>query len=110
MALSVERLGEVEHERQREPSALITPEPCYESDLRMTLADMRVLGVRELNVLCLNPACRHEITFSADDYASEIEMSWFRSRMICARCGDRRLDVRPNWKEQPTKPTKLRYD
>ena len=51
----------------------------------MTLANMRVLGVRELNVLCLNPACRHEITFSADDYASEIEMSWFRSRMICAK-------------------------
>ena len=82
----------------------------YTDGRAMTLAKMRGLGVRNLNVLCLNPACRHEITFSADDYASEIEMSWFRSRMICARCGDRRLDVRPNWKEQPTKPTKLRYD
>jgi hypothetical protein len=24
--------------------------------------------------------------------------------------GRKRVDVRPNWKEQPTRPTKLRYD
>jgi hypothetical protein len=28
---------------------------------------------------------------------------WFRSRVVCAKCGSRgnKIDVRPNWKEQP---------
>jgi hypothetical protein len=80
----------------------------YTDGRAMTLANMRGLGVRKLNVLCLNPACRHEITFNADDYGDDIEVSWFRPRMICARCGGK-VDVRPHWKEQSTMPTRLRY-
>ena len=67
----------------------------------VTLGNMRANGVPGLNVQCLNPACRHEITFSVDDYADDIEVSWFRPRMICSKCGDKRIDVQPNWKEQP---------
>jgi hypothetical protein len=26
------------------------------------------------------------------------------------KCGGKRVDVRPNWKEQPVLPTKLRYE
>jgi hypothetical protein len=72
----------------------------YTDGRAMTLASMRRLGLRELNVPCLNPACRHEKTFSTDDYADEIEVSWFRSCMICAKCGGK-VDARPNWKERP---------
>jgi hypothetical protein len=81
----------------------------YTNGRAITLASMRRLGLRELNVLCLNPTCRHEKAFSADDYADEMEVSWFRPRMICAKCGGK-VDVRPKWKEQPTMPTRLRYD
>jgi hypothetical protein len=30
----------------------------------------------------------------------------------CGKCGgrDNKIDVRPNWKEQPVLPTKLRYE
>ena len=76
----------------------------------MTLGNMRELGVRGLHILCLNPACCHELTFSADDYAHDIEVSWFRSRMICGKCGGKRVCVRPDWKEGPDVPRKLRYD
>jgi hypothetical protein len=74
----------------------------------MTLGNMRKLGVRGLHVLCLNPACCHQLTFSADDYAADIEVSWFTSRMVCGKCGGKRVGVRPDWKERPELPTKLR--
>jgi hypothetical protein len=71
----------------------------------MTLGNMRELGVRGLAVSCLNHACRHETVISADDYADDIEVPSFRPRMKCSKCGGRNVDVRPNWKEQPTRPS-----
>ena len=73
------------------------PRAKQRTDPSMPLNKLRELGVHELNVLCLNPSCGHEITFNADDYGAETELSWFRPRMICARCGNRRLDVQPNF-------------
>jgi hypothetical protein len=73
-----------------------TPRAKQRADRSMTLADMRELGTHELHISCLNPSCGHEIMFSADDYTGDTELSWFRARMICARCGSSRLDVQPN--------------
>jgi hypothetical protein len=38
------------------------------------------------------------------NYSAETEVPWFRSRVVCAKCGGRgnKIDVRPNWKEQPS--------
>jgi hypothetical protein len=83
--------------------------PNHPPGLSTTLAKMRESGVRRLIASCLNDACGHEITFSADEYADEIEVSWFAPRMICAKCSGE-VDVRPTWKEQPTMPTNLRFD
>ena len=41
----------------------------------MTLADMREPGVHHLIGLCLNDGCLHALTFRAEDYAGEIEVS-----------------------------------
>ena len=82
----------------------------YEASHRsMTLSKIRKLGVHELKVLCLNPACRHKKMFNADDYADEIDLSWFRARMICGRCGGR-VDVRANSKERLPKQAKVKFD
>ena len=37
----------------------------------------------------------------------DTEVPSFRSRVKCAKCGSRgnKIDVRPNWKEQPTQPS-----
>jgi hypothetical protein len=70
----------------------------------MDLANMRANGVRGLSVACLNHTCRHELIFSADDYAGDTDLSWFRSRMVCSKCGGKQIDVRPNWKEKPGSP------
>ncbi len=66
----------------------------------MDLANMRRHGVRGLSVACLNHSCRHELIFSADEYPDDTKLSWFRSRMVCSKCGGKRIDVRPNWKER----------
>jgi hypothetical protein len=100
MAQSVETLGEIARTRATAGApgvGTMSRRAKPRADLSMTLGDMRELGVHEINVLCLNPACEHEMTFRADDYAEDIELSWFRPRMVCARCSDRRLDVQPNF-------------
>jgi hypothetical protein len=100
MAQVVETLEEINRKRAATAeSRHLLPRAKQHASLSTTLSKMRELGVHELNVLCRNPACSHEITFSADDYAGDLELLWFRSRMICARCGGGRLDGRPNWKD-----------
>jgi hypothetical protein len=63
----------------------------------MDLANMRRNGVPGPSIACLNHTCRHELIFSADNYSGDTELS--RSRMVCSKCGGKRVDVRPNWNE-----------
>jgi hypothetical protein len=103
MAQSVETSEEIKRQSgatAAEPGLGTMPLPRPPTDPSMTLAHVRELGAHELKVLCLNPACSHTITFGSDDYADEIKLAWFKPRMICARCGGRRIDVSPNWEEQ----------
>ena len=36
-------------------------------------------------------------------YPAETEVPYFQSKVVCGKCGSRgnKIDVRPNWKEQP---------
>jgi hypothetical protein len=67
----------------------------------MTLGNMRELGVQRLVAFCLNSACRHEGLIDVSKYPEDTEVPWFASKIACAKCGGRHIDVRPNWKEQP---------
>ena len=73
---------------------------------------VRETGCRPLIASCLNDACRHTALIEVWSYPAETEIPYFRSRVVCAKCGSRgnKIDVRPNWKEQPAGPTVLRYD
>jgi hypothetical protein len=64
----------------------------------MTLGNVRHLGVQRLLASCLNDACRHEGLIDVSSYPTDTEVPWFRSRVVCAKCGSRRdkIDVRPN--------------
>jgi hypothetical protein len=68
----------------------------------MMLGNMRELGVARLIAYCLNDARRHTALIDVSNYPAETEVP-FRSRVVCAKCGGRgnKIDVRPNWKEQP---------
>ena len=69
----------------------------------MTLDNMRRLGVQRLLASCLNGACGHTALVDVSSYPADTDVPWFRSRVVCAKCGGRgnKIDVRPNWKEQP---------
>ena len=73
----------------------------------MNLANMRENGVHHSIAYCHNDACRHQAVIDVASYPADTPVPWFRSRV---KCGGRRVDVRPNWSEQPPRPTKLRYD
>jgi hypothetical protein len=62
---------------------------------------MRRLGVQ--NLLAPQRACRHTALVDVSSYPADTEVPWFRSRVVCAKCGGRgnKIDVRPNWKEEP---------
>jgi hypothetical protein len=79
-------------------------------DPPMDLANMRRQGVQNLIAFCLNDACRHQALIDVSSYPAETEVPWFLTRVKCGKCGGKRIDVRPNWKEQPVLPAKLRYD
>jgi len=76
----------------------------------MTLANMRRQGVQHLIAFCINDACRHQALIDVSSYLLDTEVPSFQRRAKCCKCGGKRVDVRPNWKEQPFMPTKLRYD
>jgi hypothetical protein len=67
----------------------------------ITLGNSRELGVQRLLVSCLNPACRHTTLTDVSHYSGETEVPSFQRRAVCGKCGGKRVDVRPNWKEQP---------
>jgi hypothetical protein len=64
----------------------------------MTLGNMRRQGVRTLIGYCLNDACRHQAVIDVLNYPDDVEIPSWRAK--CSKCGGRRVDVRPNWKEQ----------
>ena len=70
----------------------------------MTLANMRGLGVQRLLASCLNDACRHQALIDVSSYDGDTPVPWFTSKVVCNKCGarGRKIDVRPNWKEQPS--------
>ena len=70
----------------------------------LTLGNMRLLGARGLAVSCLNQDGRHQAVISVDDYADEIEAPSFAARIVCSKCGGKRVEARPNWKEMPVVP------
>jgi hypothetical protein len=70
----------------------------------MTLGNMRRQGVHHLIAYCLNDACRHQALIDVSGYPGAIEVPEFGKRAKCGKCGGKRVDVRPNWKEKPGMP------
>jgi hypothetical protein len=73
----------------------------------MTLGNMRHLGVHHLIATCLSDACRHQGLIDMSKYPADTEVPSFANKVVCAKCGarGRHIDVRPNWKEQPERPS-----
>jgi transposase len=62
--------------------------------------DMRGLGVENLIAYCPNDACRHQALIDVTRYPADIEVPYFRDKVVCGKCGGESAFVRPNWKER----------
>jgi hypothetical protein len=72
----------------------------------MTLGNMRRLGVHRLVASCLKDG-RHQGLIDVSNYPGDTEVPWFANKVVCVKCRarGRHIDVRPNWKEQSTRPS-----
>jgi hypothetical protein len=82
----------------------VSPNEKHPPSLPMTLGNMRAQGVHRLIAFCRNDACRHQTVIDVSTYPAETPVPWFRSKVKCGKCGGKRVDVRPNWKEAPGMP------
>jgi hypothetical protein len=71
----------------------------------LTLGNMRKLGVQYLIASCLNEACRHSAMIDVSSYPAQPMCRRLVATRLCGNCGGKRVDVRPNWKEQSTRPS-----
>jgi hypothetical protein len=65
----------------------------------VTLAHIRGHSCRDLLVYCESIDCNHGSVMNADQPIRSLG-----PRMVCARCGHRGADVRPDWRALTNKP------
>jgi hypothetical protein len=70
---------------------------------KITLAEMRDMGVRRLLIYCSDYRCSHLIAMNGDRWPDVMWQSDLEPRFVCSTCGKRGADARPdfNW----NKPT-----
>ena len=66
---------------------------------KITFGEMREMGVRGVLVYCADYHCSHSMAMNADHWPDDVRLSDIEPRFVCAACGKRGADVRPdfNW-------------
>jgi hypothetical protein len=69
---------------------------------KITFAEMRAAGVRDLLVYCSDYRCSDHIAMSGDHWPDDVRLSDLEPRFTCRACGQRGADVRPNfdWEQE----------
>jgi hypothetical protein len=66
---------------------------------KITFAEMRAAGVRNVLIYCTDYTCGHHITApdDADRWPDELRISDIEDKFVCTACGVRGADIRPDW-------------
>jgi hypothetical protein len=66
---------------------------------KITFGEMRDMGVHGVLVYCADHKCSHSVAMNADQWPDDVRLSDIEPRFVCAACGKRGADVRPdfNW-------------
>ena len=97
--MHVSSLGLARHAGRRDnvsTASLLASSPMTRPQ-KITLAEMRDMGVRGLLIYCSDYKCSHLITMSGDRWPDEMRLSDLAPRFICLACGKRGADVRPDF-------------
>jgi hypothetical protein len=65
--------------------------------VKITFGELRASGVRDVPVYCSDYKCSHHVKISGDAWGDEIRLSDIEGRFVCAACGRRGADVRPDF-------------
>lgn len=71
-----------------------TPTHTDGRPLKITLGEMREMGLRDVLVHC---HCGHHVVLSADRRPDKARLSDLEPRFVCQGCGSRGADVRPDF-------------
>ena len=75
------------------------------SPVKITLGQMRAMGVHGVLIYCADYRCGHSVALNADRWPDEIRRSDLEPRFVCQACSRRGADVRPNFDwGKPTAP------
>jgi hypothetical protein len=64
---------------------------------QITFGEMREMGVRGVLIYCADYHCSRSVALSADRWPDEVRLSNIEPRFICAACGKRGAEVRPDF-------------
>ena len=64
---------------------------------KITLGEMREMGVRGLLVYCSDYKCSHWGMINADRWPVDVRLSDLEPLFVCQACGTRPADLRPNF-------------
>jgi hypothetical protein len=67
------------------------------SPIKITFAEMRASGVRDVLIYCRDHRCSHHVETNADGWADDVRLSDIEPGFVCSRCGKRGADVRPKF-------------
>jgi hypothetical protein len=97
------RLGEDE-----EPKASGDPSrrglPMVNRPQKITLGEMRDMGVRGLLVYCSDYQCSHSVAISGDRWPDHVRLSELEPLFVCQACGTRPAELRPDFDWNRTQP------
>jgi hypothetical protein len=62
--------------------------------MKITFAELRASGIRDLLVYCADYKCSHSIQMSADRWPDHVRLSDIEPLFVCKPCGKRGTEVR----------------
>jgi hypothetical protein len=70
---------------------------------KITLGEMREMGVRGLLVYCSDYHCSHSVAISGDRWSDHVRLSDLEPLFVCQACGTRPAELRPDfeWGKAP---------
>ena len=61
---------------------------------KITLGEMRAMGIRGLLIYCAGYKCSHNVAISADQWPDDVRLSDLEALFVCQACGLKGADVR----------------
>ncbi|WGR67849.1 MULTISPECIES: hypothetical protein [unclassified Bradyrhizobium] len=77
--------------------------------VKITLGEMREMGVRGVLVYCADYQCGHSVALNADSWPDEVRLSDLEPRFACKACGRRGAEIRPDFNWGQTRGPSMGY-